>query len=240
MSSLLTSASLRGFSVSLARAASRRARTSRLVTRYLFGTALDIQGVHDDYWDATTLVLRKALSRAVRDGDRVLELGTGHVGVLSVYLAKRKAVEIVAVDVSTRFVENARRVAAASDTNQITFLESDWFSAVEGRRFDVVFCNLPYVPSSDGAAIDATLDHRQIWDGGDDGLHHARTILARASAFLGERGRLLLGVNTLYVPRARVLATIDGSRDFGTAEVVRSRVSPSEVYVCAVRNGASR
>jgi len=136
------------------------------------------------------------------------------------------------VDVSTPFVENARRVAAVSGASRVSFVQSDWFSNVEGT-FDVVFCNLPYLPTAAGAAAGATTEHRQIWDGGDDGLAHARTILARVPQFLSSRGRLLLGLNTIYVPRERTESLIAATPAVRLDRIIRTFISPSEVYVIA-------
>lgn len=218
--------------ITAVRRTSRRVRSNRRLTRTLFGADVD-RGVHDDLWDVTTLTLRKALRQYVKDGDRVLDLGTGHVGILSIFVSKLRKVDVVAVDVSTAFVENARRVAAASGASRVAFVQSDWFSNVEGP-FDVVFCNLPYLPTAAGIAANATTEHRQIWDGGDDGLAHARTILERAPRFLSPRGRLFLGLNTLYVPRDRTERLIAANAPAVHLErIVRSLISPSEVYVIA-------
>jgi len=212
----------------LARAATRPARASRHTTRWLFG-ADPVSRIHDDLWDLTTLVLKKALRDELSDGDRVLELGTGHVGVLAIYAAKRRRVEMVAVDVSEQFLKNAEQVARASGAPAISFLASNWFSAVRGR-FDLVFCNLPYVPTAAGRAFGATEEHSQIWDGGSDGCDTARAVLADAATHLTGRGRLLLGVNRIYVPRETLTAVI-ADYPFSLKRVVTSRVSPGEVYV---------
>lgn len=224
--------------VAALRGTSRRMRSSRRLTRALFGADVD-RGVHDDLWDATTLVLRKALRECVKDGDRVLDLGTGHVGILSVFVAKLRKADVVAVDVSPAFVENARRVAAASGASRVSFVQSDWFSNVEGT-FDVVFCNLPYLPTASGAAAGATTEHRQIWDGGEDGLAHARTILARAPQFLSPRGRLLLGLNTLYVPRERTERLLAATPSVRLERIITSFISPSEVYAIAQGPGTGQ
>lgn len=224
--------------VTALRGTSRRMRSSRRLTRVLFGADID-RGVHDDLWDATTLTLRKALRAFVKDGDRVLDLGTGHVGILSIFVSKLRKVDVVAVDVSPAFVENARRIAAASGA-RVSFAQSDWFSKVEGT-FDVIFCNLPYLPTAAGAAAGATTEHRQIWDGGEDGLAHARTILAQAPRFLSPRGRLLLGLNTLYVPRERTKRVIaDNAPPMHLERIVRSLISPGEVYVISPGSGTGQ
>jgi len=211
------------------RSASRPLRSSQRVTRLLFG-ANAVQRVHEDLWDMTTLVLQKALRQTVHAGDRVLELGTGHIGVLSIYCAKRSRIAATAVDVSDDFIENAGLVARASGVNDIDFRTSNWFSAVDGR-FDVVFCNLPYVPTDTGLAWGASATHAQTWDGGADGCGPARAVLAAAHEHLSERGRLLLGVNRLYVSREKMAEVLAGFPAYRLARVVTSRLSPGEVHV---------
>jgi release factor glutamine methyltransferase len=219
---------IKSSAITVLRSASRRARESTWFTERLFGARVD-HGVHGDLWDMTTLTLRKTLRDRLRDGNKVLELGTGHVGILAIYAAKLRRVEVVAVDISQAFVDNARRIAAASGA-EVAFRQSDWFSNVEGR-FDVVFSNLPYLPTAAGEAANASKEHRQIWDGGEDGLDHARTLLRKAAPFLTPRGRLLLGLNTMYVPTARTVQVI-AEHGWRLERVVRTRVSPAEVYCC--------
>jgi methylase of polypeptide subunit release factors len=217
------------------RAASRPLRSSRRVTRLLFGVNATSR-LHPDLWDLTTLVLKKALDELLQDGDRVLELGTGHIGVLGIHCAKLRRVDLTAVDVSSAFIDNARSVARASHAPSIDFRTSDWFSAVDGR-FDLVFVNLPYVPTATGLAWGASSTHAQTWDGGADGCDTARSVLSQAGPHLSERGRLLLGVNRVYVSRAKMLEVLAMFQAFALERVVTSRVSPGEVYVVRAAPG---
>ena len=68
-------------------------------------------------------------------------------------------------------------------------------------------------------------------DGGEDGLAHARTILNQAAGFLSDPGKLLLGLNTVYVPRDATLAVVAQTPDLELETIVTSRWSPGEVYV---------
>jgi len=67
--------------------AGRWLRTSPTVARWLFGVTVEQPA---DYllWDFTTLALRRALATHVRDGQAVLEVGTGPVAILSLHLAR--------------------------------------------------------------------------------------------------------------------------------------------------------
>lgn len=75
--------------------------------------------VHDHIWDNTSLVLHRALRRYLRDGDFVLDLGTGHIGLLLIYCSKIRQVKVLAIDVNLEFIENARVVAAASQAGKL-------------------------------------------------------------------------------------------------------------------------
>lgn len=191
--------------------------------------------VHDHIWDGTSLLLRKGIRRYTCHGQRVLDMGTGHVGLLAVFCALFHQVEMVAVDVNEQFVKNARRVAVASQCPLIDFRQSDWFSNVNGT-FDVIFCNCPYVPTEIGATGTASAEHPEIWDGGLDGLTHVRRILCDVSGFLKPEGLLLLGIDTFYVPRLTTLDLLERSQQLELRKIVRSWISTSEIYVIGLKN----
>jgi len=224
---------LRPYLQSPIRRASRILRSSAAVTRWLFHAKVKTR-VHHDLWDATTVVLRTAVRRYVLNGHQVLDLGTGHIGVLAVYCASFRQVEVTAVDINERFIENAARVATASAVQGIEFSRSNWFSDISGQ-FDIILSNIPYVPTSQGEGRKDATEFREVWDGGKDGCAHAKTILGDAAKFLTGRGRLLLGLNALYVPRSATVALIQEAPGLELEDIVTSRWSPGEVYVIRPR-----
>ncbi len=216
----------------LAKCANRMARFTNLnslAVRSLFHVSL-AGACHDHYWDETSLVMRKAIRAYVQDGDRVLDLGTGHLGLLAIYCAKIRNVQIQAVDITPEFVQNAEAVAEASGAHKIDFRRSDWFSNVSGT-FDVVFSNVPYVPTGAGLQRKPGRAFREVRDGGEDGCMHARTILHQVRAFLSDRGRLLLGTNGLYVGISAMTDLIGQVGGLRLEAVVSSPWLPSNVYV---------
>lgn len=190
--------------------------------------------IHDHIWDGTSLLLRKVIRRYSTDGQRVLDIGTGQVGLLAVFCARIHHVDVVAVDVNEEFVENAQLVAAASGASSVDFRKSDWFSNVDGT-FDLVFGNVPYIPTDLGCTDRESDAYPEIWDGGSDGLAHARCILAEVDHFLKPEGFLLLGINTAYVPRSDTLALIKAFPELELRKIVKSWISPNEVYVIGHR-----
>jgi HemK-related putative methylase len=188
-------------------------------------------------WDFTSLALRKGLLRAVSDGDAVLEIGTGDVGLLSIFLARhRPHCSMTAVDIDPRFVTNARANAKAGGLN-ITIHCSDLFTSVSGK-YDVIFFNPPYVPTGHldlerERSYRGTGDHqtaRRISDGGPDGLDLVRRYLREARQYLLPGGRILLGINLYHVPGAEVRCLVE-SCGYSTQETLASRYSESVVWI---------
>ncbi len=78
----------------------------------------------------------------------VLDLGTGS-GCIAIAIARnRPAARVTAVDSSMPALELARKNAAALDV-EVEFLQSDWFSALGRRCFDLIVANPPYVAADD-------------------------------------------------------------------------------------------
>ena len=122
----------------------------------------------------------------------VLDLGTGS-GAIAVAVGRNQPrASVAAVDVEAA----ALRVAAANARRHrvdVELVRSDWYEALDGRPFDVIASNPPYVAAADAhlATGDVRFEPRSALVGGDDGLEAIRRIVAGARAHLTERGRLV-------------------------------------------------
>ncbi len=83
-------------------------------------------------------------------------------------------------------------------TNRITLLEGDLFEAVEGRTYDLIISNPPYVAGAEVAAFPPEYTQEPIMAhiGGEDGLDLVRRILATAADHLNPGGGLLCEIGT--------------------------------------------
>jgi len=143
----------------------------------------------------TELIVELALKRVPQAQPcRVLDMGTGS-GAIALAIAKNKPnVEVVAVDASQAAlsvaIENARRL----NIPNVSFLHSDWFSALDDQRFDIILSNPPYIASGDIHLSQGDLRFEPLLAlaSGADGLDDIRRIISAAPQHLASNGWLLL------------------------------------------------
>jgi release factor glutamine methyltransferase len=142
----------------------------------------------------TELLVDAALTHIPADAPwRVLDLGTGR-GCVAVAIAKeRPLARVSACDASSAALELARENAAAHGAN-IELIESDWYAALGGRRFELVVSNPPYVAEDDPHLEqgDVRFEPRAALVAGASGLEALEAIVERAGDHLARGGILLL------------------------------------------------
>ncbi|MCM2287689.1 MAG: peptide chain release factor N(5)-glutamine methyltransferase [Sulfuritalea sp.] len=124
---------------------------------------------------------------------RILDLGTGS-GCLAITLAlEMPKAQVTALDASAAALDVARKNAQRLGA-QLRLLQSDWYSALAGERFDLIVANPPYIADADPhlAAGDLRHEPRAALASGSDGLDAIRRILADAAQHLTPNGQLWL------------------------------------------------
>lgn len=127
----------------------------------------------------------------------ILELCTGS-GCLSIMMADAfPEAQIDAVDISAdALAVAARNVADYGLQDRIRLVESDLYTGVETKRYDMIITNPPYVNADSMLRLPAEYGHEpQIaLAGGSDGMDLVRTILASAARRLKPGGILMVEV----------------------------------------------
>jgi release factor glutamine methyltransferase len=155
--------------------------------------------------DTETLVenvLQLARSQAGFEAPRVLDLCTGSGCVAAAIAHHCKAAGVVATDISPAAVAVARaNVERLGLSDRVTVEQGDLFEPlagmVDGRPFQLIVANPPYIPTSQVEALDRSVrDYEpiQALDGGFDGLVLHRRILAGAPRHLAPGGRVFLEI----------------------------------------------
>ncbi len=124
---------------------------------------------------------------------RVLDLGTGSGAIALALAIERPAWRVLGVDRDPAAVHLARRNAGRLGLGNVAFETGDWFAGLEGRRFDLVVANPPYIAEDDPclAAPGVCREPRHALVAGTDGLDALRRIVAAAPQHLSSDGWLL-------------------------------------------------
>jgi release factor glutamine methyltransferase len=169
----------------------------------------------------TELLVEMALQRIPPQGKyRVLDLGTGS-GPIALSIAHvRPDIEVVTVDSSAAALEVAQFNMQQLQLDNVRLLQSDWFSALQGERFDIIVSNPPYIAADDAHLEqgDVRFEPRTALTGGVDGLKDIRLIIAPAKNHLNANGWLLFEHGYDQAKQVRTLL-----QQAGFTEIVSAR-----------------
>jgi release factor glutamine methyltransferase len=205
----------------------RTIRSSKNICYFLFGFFPSPKN-RKTLWDNTSLLFRKALEKWVGNHNKVLEIGTGDVGLLSNFLVRKRDVDITAVDICNEFVLNCKKSNSA-----IKFLQSNLFSALDkGIKYDIIFSNPPYVKTSKIIPRNHMKYHGfkrkemlfYASDGGFNGIQLISQIIIESALFLKQDGSLLLGFNENHIDNASLNKIIENSKLYIYSQI-RSKYS---------------
>jgi ribosomal protein L3 glutamine methyltransferase len=145
-------------------------------------------------------LLREQLAPWISDADRVhsvLDLCTGS-GCLAIVAAHAfPQAHVDAVDLSVDALDVAQyNVTDYHLEDRITLIESDMFDALEGRKYDLIISNPPYVDAISVAALpqEYKYEPQLALGSGNDGLNATREILQHAAKHLTDHGILVVEI----------------------------------------------
>ncbi|MEO5933335.1 MAG: peptide chain release factor N(5)-glutamine methyltransferase [Duganella sp.] len=182
--------------------------------REFFGLPFEVGGAVLIPRPDTELLVELTLERLPPSG-RVLDMGTGSGAIAVAVAHTRRDADVTALDVSPEALAVARRNAAANGA-RVTFLQSDWYAALDGLPpFDVIASNPPYIASGDRHLSEGDLRYEPVGALTDhaDGLSALRIIIAGAGARLKPRGWLLMEHGYDQSAAVRQLLTEQGYTD---------------------------
>jgi release factor glutamine methyltransferase len=160
------------------------------------------------------------LDRSAARPLEILDIGTGS-GCIAVSLAKNiKNCKVSATDISSQALELAGKNAALHQA-KIEFIQSDLFSSLSGRSFDLIVTNPPYIPTLELKNLTREISFEPVLalDGGQEGLDHFRRIISQAHRYLNKGGFLLMEIG--FGQAGQIENMLKKSEKFEIIETVR-------------------
>ena len=174
------------------------------------------------YVDENVLVPRSPIAELIENRfepwidpesvENILDLctGSGCIGIASAYAFDWAEVDLA--DISPEALDVARRnVKDHQLQDQVTVYQSDLFSALDGRKYDIIVSNPPYVDAEDMAALPDEFKREPELGltAGNDGLDLVKVILNQAANFMNPGGILVVEVGNSQHALDELLPEVD-------------------------------
>jgi release factor glutamine methyltransferase len=174
-----------------------------------------LPGVYHCHEESSSLFFLRHLPLELIVGKTVLEIGCGS-GLIGMYVAVNGASQVVLADIAQSAIDCTRHNLLKNNLSDIELLQSDLFSAFEGRKFDVVLFNGPFY---DKALTD---DVEGIFC--DPGMKMQQQFIADCIRFLNPGGIALLSVSNIG-NTAIIKALLENTEILGIEMSETSRMS---------------
>ena len=143
--------------------------------------------------DTETLIERALSKINPRDHYDILDLGCG-AGIIGVTIAiERPLSKVTLIDQSADAIQNTKENQSLHQVTNTTIQKSDWFSALDQKRFDVILSNPPYLEENDPHLLQGLevepLDALVSGPTGIEAIHH---IIENAKNYIKPSGWLFI------------------------------------------------
>ncbi|ELQ5995250.1 peptide chain release factor N(5)-glutamine methyltransferase [Cronobacter dublinensis] len=174
----------------------------------------------------TECLVEQALARLPAAACRILDLGTGTGAIALALACERPDCQVTALEVIPEAVALARRNAQRLGIDNVTVLQSHWFSALTDARFSLIVSNPPYIDGDDPHLTqgDVRFEPKSALVAPDAGLADLDAIITGARRFLENDGWLLVEHGWRQGGAVRELFTragyhgVETCRDYGGNE----------------------
>lgn len=168
--------------------------------------------------------------RSVCAHKKVLDLGCGELGIISLFALQNKADKVTAIDIDNRCVNWLSHIQKEYRLHNLEVFISDMFQNVNDK-YDIIVSNPPIMPMEN-------IDTQTVHDaGGKDGRLYLYKIIKEAYSYLNGKGSLYLSafsflgtdVQTGKQETIKEYAQSLGYRHFNVIKKVLKTLSPSSV-----------
>ncbi|MDO5331324.1 MAG: peptide chain release factor N(5)-glutamine methyltransferase [Bacillota bacterium] len=147
---------------------------------------------------------------------KILDLCTGSGCIAAALAANLPAALVTATDISPKAFMLARH--NLTPYANVKVVKGDLFESVEGKQFDYIVSNPPYIPTRVISGLQKEVKDFEpsiALDGGESGLDIIEKILAEAHSYLTENGKIFMEIGDDQALRIREIAQKTGKfKDF--------------------------
>lgn len=124
----------------------------------------------------------------------ILDLGTGTGAIALALASELPHAKITALDKMPQAVKLAEQNREALGFTNVTVLQSDWFSAITQKQFQIIVSNPPYIDEQDPHLKQGDVQHEPLTalTAPDNGLADIQHIIAHAKKYLTNHGVLCI------------------------------------------------
>ena len=158
-------------------------------------------------------------------------MGAGSGAICISILKFVKSARAAAVDISAEALEVAKFNAQKFHVDdRIEFFCGDLFASLEGKIFNAIVSNPPYIPTSELETLQSEVkrEPRLALDGGADGLNFYRRIISGAPKFLVDGGLLAVEVG---INQAAAVKTLMERENFIDVEIFKDLAEIERVVI---------
>ena len=168
--------------------------SSKLIARMLFHTRIDPIILREKksfphLFDLTSILMSLVMRSLLKKDSRkkILDIGTGRYGILSIFLKKKYPnIKVVASDIEKTFVRNANINFSYNDVD-VNCQESNLFDNINEFDFDFIIWNLPYYAEPE---------------------NYLNDFFNETSNRLSKQGTIILGYNSFATTNSQILNII--------------------------------
>lgn len=136
------------------------------------------------YIPKSGLLFKNVLPQIVKN-KRILDLGCGELGIISILALMSGATDVCAIDIDPASIEWLKKIKSQNNLKKLHISCGDMMKDLSDKKFDVIVSNPPImpIPNCKGKIHDS---------GGPDGRRYLLDILYQCHSHLSDNGTLLL------------------------------------------------
>lgn len=142
----------------------------------------------------TECLVEQALARLTNHPCHLLDLGTGTGAIALALASELPHSQVIGVDFNPEAVALAQRNQQRLNIANVQFIQSDWFTSLSFRQFDMIISNPPYIDENDNhlGEGDVRFEPASALIAKNEGLADLAHIIVESKNYLKNQGWVLV------------------------------------------------